>query len=140
MKKTITALALAATMLLAAPATAFATHVDDTKNHGAETSQDTAGEGTQDCRPGPQDHSLVGSWTQYTMADYIVEITARLDARLASGDLDQAGYDLRLAALPGRAKATWDFCDKNDDGLLCVLTTEPSPYYYTLLDNRPFPG
>jgi hypothetical protein len=141
MKKTITALVLAATVLLVAPATAFATHVDDTKDHGFEQSQDEAGFGTEDCRPGPQDHSLVGSWTPYTEDEYVDEIIERsYDPRLDSGEWTQAEYDARILALEGRARATWIFCDKNRDGTLCVLTTEPSPYYYTLLDNRPFRG
>ena len=145
MKKTLTTLVLAATMLLAAPATAFATHVDDEKNHGFDKSKDKAGfvePGSEvDCRPGPQDHSLVGSWTPYTMEDYIAEIIARYyDPRLLSEEWTLTEYLARIAGLEERAEATWTFCDKNRDGFLCVLTTEPSPYYYTLLDNRPFPG
>ena len=146
MKKAITTLTLAAAMLLAAPATAFATHVDDEKNHGFDKSKDKAGfvePGSEvDCRPGPQGHSLVGSWTQYRMEDYIAELTARLDARLLSGELTMTDeeYAARIRAYHEAAEATWTFCDKNRDGFLCVLTTEPSPYYYTLLDNRPFPG
>ena len=75
------------------------------------------------------------------MEDYIEEIIVRYyDPRLLSGEWDEDVYKARIIALQGRAEATWTFCDKNRDGFLCVLTTEPSPYYYTLLDNRPFPG
>ncbi len=139
MKRTITTLALAASMMLLAIPAASATHVDDAKDHGYDESQDTAGANTGDqCRPGAQDNDLVGSWELMTKDEYIADVTLRLDQRLAAGELDQAGYDLRLAALPYRADATWTFCDKNRDGNLCVMKTDPSPYYYTLLDNRPF--
>ncbi len=50
------------------------------------------------------------------------------------------GPDGLLAAIEKSLDATWEFCDKNRDELLCVVTTKISPYYYTLLDNRPFPG
>ena len=118
MKRTITTMALAAIMLVAAAPVAFATHVDD-------TSRDEAGYGTTDCRPGADfdlTHGLIGSWTPITMEEYRAEYQAK------------TGRELPLE----RAEATWDFCDKNRDGILCVLRTDPSPYYWTLLDNRPF--
>jgi hypothetical protein len=120
MKRTITTLALAATMLLTAAPAAFATHVDG-------ESQDTAGHGTTECRPGADTdltNGLIGSWTPITMEEYIAEY------------FDRTGRELPEE----RAQATWDFCDKNRDGTVCVLRTEPSPYYWTLLDNRPFSG
>lgn len=120
MKRAIITLALAATMLLAAAPAALATHVD-------EKSHDTAGYGTTECRPGPgfdRTNGLIGSWTPITMEQFILEY------------FDRTGRELPEE----RAQATWDFCDKNRDGTLCVLRTEPSPYYWTLLDNRPFRG
>jgi hypothetical protein len=113
MKKTITTLALAATVLLAAAPNAFATHEDP--------SQDTAGAGTDVCRPGPTEgHELIGSWVPMTQAEFALEVFGDATPPENFGD------------------ATWAFCDKNRDGTLCVMATVPSPYGYTLLDNRPF--
>ena len=111
-------MALAAAMLLAAAPAAFATHV-------ADTSQDTAGAGTEECRPGAQDNELIEPWLPTDKEAYIDEL-------VAAGRTDDE--DLRK-----RVDATWEFCDKNRDGILCVMRTDPSPYYWTLLDNRPFP-
>lgn len=111
MKRTITTLALAGAMMLLAIPAALATHVDG-------QSQDRAGHGTIDCRPGPQDHDLVGSWTLMT----------------------QEEFEEAVGASAGALDPTWDFCDKNRDGNLCVMKFDEnvSPYSYTLLDNRPF--
>jgi hypothetical protein len=147
MKRTITTMALAAAMLLTAAPAAFATHVDDTKDHGFDESQDTAGAldpgETGECRPGAEDNVLVGSWTLTTKGEYIADVTAVLTQRFEAGyygDLTEAEFQLRLDGIPERADATWTFCDKNRDGNLCVMTTEVSPYHWTLLDNRPFPA
>jgi hypothetical protein len=115
MKKTITTLALAATVLLASSANAFAEHVED-------TSQDKAGAGTDQCRPGPKDNVLISPWVPYTQDEFAREVLG--------DEYPREGF----------ADATWAFCDKNRDGVLCVMATEPSRYSYTLLDNRPFPG
>ena len=120
MKRTITTMVLAAIMLVAAAPAAFATHVED-------KSQDGAGHGTTECRPGADfdlTSGLVGSWTLMSKADFIADF------------IEELGYTPNPLAVD----ATWDFCDKNRDDLLCVLKTDPSPYYYTLLDNRHFPG
>jgi hypothetical protein len=122
MRKTITIVALAGVMMLLAIPTAFA---------NSEHSNDSAGYGTKVCRPGA-DNGLIGSWTPKIMTEYIDDILDRVDPDRTDDDL----Y-LRIVA---SATATWDFCDKNLDGILCVMTTDPSPYYWTLLDNRPFPG
>jgi hypothetical protein len=146
MKRTITTIALAATMLLTAAPAAFATHVDDTIDHGFDESQDTAGAtalGEGECRPGATHQDLVGSWTLTTKAEYIADVTAVLTARFEAGyygELTEADFQLRLDGIPERADATWTFCDKNRDGNLCVMKTNVSPYYWTLLDNRPFPS
>ena len=127
MKRTITTMALAAIMLVAAAAPAFATHIDDEKDHGFDESQDAAGYLTSDCRPGADfdlTNGLIGSWEPITMEEFRAEYFAK------------TGKELPLE----RAEATWDFCDKNRDGTVCVLRTDPSPYSWTLLDNRPFPG
>ena len=116
MKRAITTLALAGVMLLLAIPPALATHEGPPAQ-----SQDTAGAtalGEGECRPGGQHQDLVGSWTLWAQADFEEEY----------------GY------APGRFDATWDFCDKNRDGNLCVMETAISPYRWTLLDNRPFPG
>lgn len=52
---------------------------------------------------------------------------------LVHGTIDTWGELINEAAT-----ATWDFCDKNRDGIACVMRTEPSPYTWTILDNRPF--
>jgi len=138
MKRTITTMALAAIMLVAAAAPAFATHQDK--------SQDGAGHGTTDCRPGADfdlTNGLVSSWEPMTMEEYIVDVTALITERYDAGyygDMTESEFLARLAGIPDRAQATWDFCDKNRDDTLCVLRTDPSPYWYTLLDNRPFKG
>lgn len=121
MKRTITITVLAATMLLAAATAALATHVDD-------TSHDEAGYGTQECRPGA-DNDLIGSWELMNVEDFIAEYLA-----VTGRNLD-----------PERADATWDFCDKNRDGLLCVMKQlfpdgAPGTGSWNLLDNRPFGG
>ena len=119
MKRTITTMVLAAIMLVAAAAPAFATHEDK--------SQDRAGHGTTDCRPGGDfdlTNGRVGAWTLMSKAEFIADFIVEFER-----DPNRQAVD-----------ATWDFCDKNRDDLLCVLKTDPSPYYYTLLDNRPFPG
>lgn len=143
MRRTITTLALAASMLFAAAPAAFATHVFDTQDHGADESQDSAGAGTTECRPGAEDNDLIGSWELMTKAEYIAEVTAVLTERFEAGyygDMTEAEFQLILDGIPDRADATWTFCDKNGDGSVCVMTTEPSPYYWTILDNRPFPS
>ena len=96
----------------------------------SENSNDTAGAGTTECRPGPQDNHLVGGWEPMTRDEYVDDIYEVFDVDLT--DLE------RVERINASADATWAFCDKNLDGTLCVLTTEISPYYYTLLDNRPF--
>jgi hypothetical protein len=110
MKRTIMTLALAGAMMLLAVPAAFA---------NSEYSQDTAGEtelGEGECRPGGTHQDLVGSWTLWAQDEFE----------------ENYGY------APGRFDATWTFCDKNRDGNLCIMITEISPYYWTLLDNRPF--
>ena len=119
MKRTLTTLALAGTMMLLAVPTALATHVDG-------TSQDAAGHGTLDCRPGANNHR-VGSWELMTETDFIAEVLA-----VTGGVVP-----------PERAAEIWEFCDKNRDGFACVMRQtfpEGSPYnvVWTLLDNRPF--
>ena len=151
MKRTITIMALAVAMLLAAAPAAFATHVDDTKDHGIDESQDTAGAtalGEGECRPGATHQDLVGSWTLTTMDEYIGAVTDLVTDRYEDGyytveagyykDLSFEEFQQRLIDISERADATWTFCDKNRDGNLCVMTTEISPYHWTLLDNRPF--
>ncbi len=132
MKRTITTLVLAASMMLLAIPAASATHVDETKDHGYDESQDTAGDGTEQCRPGAQDNDLVGSWTLKTKAQFIADVVNRYG-------IDPEVELERYQRLLNSAQATWDFCDKNRDGFLCVMTfNDVSPYGYTLLDNRPF--
>lgn len=54
--------------------------------------------------------------------------------------MTEAEFQLRLDGIPDSADATRTFCDKNRDGWARVMETEPSPYYWTILDNRPFPS
>jgi hypothetical protein len=132
MRRAITTLALAAAMMLLAIPTAMA---------NSEHSNDTAGSGSEACRPGAQDNDLVGSWALTDKDDYIADVTAVLTARFGAGefgDMGETEFQLLLETIPLRADETWNFCDKNRDGLLCVMTTEVSPYHWTLLDNRPF--
>jgi hypothetical protein len=123
MKRIITTLALSGVLMAVAVPTAFA---------NSEHSNDSAGAGTTECRPGAG-NDLVGSWESMTMDAYIEALADRYGVTIDPEDPD---YQRIVDA----AQGTWDFCDKNLDGLLCVMTTDPSPYYYTLLDNRPFPG
>lgn len=133
MKRTFTTLALAAFMMLLAVPAASA---------NSENSNDEAGAGTTECRPGAQDNDLIGSWELMTKAEYIADVTAVLTERFEAGDfgeMTEAEFQLILDGIPNRADATWLFCDKNRDGWACVMKTDPSPYYWTILDNRPFP-
>lgn len=123
MKRTIITLALAGAMMVLTIPTALA---------NSDNSNDTAGTGTTECRPGA-DNDLIGPWTPMTKDDYIAAVIARVDPN--DPEYDNIVNNL----IPQSADATWDFCDKNEDGVLCVMTTVPSPYYWTLLDNRPFP-
>ncbi len=136
MKRTITTLALAASMLLTAIPPALATH--------EAKSQDTAGYGAEDCRPGATNNDLVGSWELKEQLAFTIEVQVRASARFGTGYYDGTKWDGDLpgllAAIAASLDATWEFCDKNRDGFLCVMITEISPYYYTLLDNRPFRG
>jgi hypothetical protein len=117
MKRTITTMALAATMLLSATPAAFA---------NADQSQGTAGYGTEECRPGA-DNDHVGSWEPMTTEDFIAEV-----------------FDVTGGILPQeRADEIWDFCDKNRDTIACVMRQTfpdgaPHSVVWTLLDNRPF--
>lgn len=136
MKRTITTLALAASMMLLAIPAALATHEGP--------SQDRAGHGETECRPGPQDNDNVGSWELKEQVAFTIEVQDGASARFADGYYDGTRWegDLPglLAAIDASLDATWDFCDKNRDGNLCVMKTEVSKYSYTLLDNRPFRG
>ena len=124
MKRTITTLALAASMMLLAIPAALA---------NSENSNDTAGAGTTECRPGA-DNGRIQPWLPTSMADFVNEVAVNRGIIVEGAIVDQVAYDRLVAG----AQATWDFCDKNRDGILCVMRTDPSPYYYTLLDNRPF--
>ncbi|MEE8375515.1 MAG: hypothetical protein V3S26_04260 [Acidimicrobiia bacterium] len=140
MKRTITTMVLAASMMLLAIPAASATHVDDAKDHGFDESQDTAGADTGDqCRPGPQNNDLVDSWTLMTKGEFIDDVVERYDIIT---DPEDPEFDAeRYQRLLNSAQATWTFCDKNRDLFLCVMTfNDVSPYGYTLLDNRPFRG
>ncbi len=139
MKRTITTLVLAASMMLLAIPAAFATHVD-------ETSHDTAGKGELECRPGAQDNDIIGSWG-ITDKDHFVQdwIDRRIELRgLDVNDPeDQATIEGWRVDLSKRADATWTFCDKNRDGLACVFWQEfpdgaPYSFAWLALDNRPF--
>lgn len=125
MKRTIITLMLAGAMMALTIPTALA---------NSEHSNDSAGytelHENAECRPGPQDNDLVGGWEPMTRDGYVDDIYEVFDV-----DLDDAE---RVERINASADATWAFCDKNLDGTLCVLKTEISPYYYTLLDNRPF--
>ena len=99
----------------------------------SENSNDSAGAGTTECRPGPQDNDLVGGWEPMTRDGYVEDIYSTFGI-----DPDDPENADRVERINASADATWAFCDKNLDGTLCVLKTEISPYYYTLLDNRPF--
>jgi len=132
MKRVITILALAASMMLMAVPAGLA---------NSEHSRDTAGAGSTECRPGATDNDLIGSWELMTKAEYIADVTAVLTERFDAGyygDMTEEEFQLRLDGIPDRADATWAFCDKNRDGWACVMKTDPSPYYWTILDNRPF--
>jgi hypothetical protein len=121
MKRTIITLMLAGAMMALTIPAALA---------NSENSNGTAGAGTTECRPGPQDNDLVGGWEQMTRDEYVQDIYEVFDVDLSDAE--------RVKRINDSADATWAFCDKNLDGTLCVLKTEISPYYYTLLDNRPF--
>lgn len=116
MKRTITTLALAGAMMLLAIPAASATHVED-------TSQDTAGAGTDECRPGA-DNDINGPWEPMTVDEFILEFFNVKDTELD----------------PERADAIWKFCDKNRDGIACVMrqTLPDGSVFWILLDNRPF--
>jgi hypothetical protein len=98
----------------------------------SENSKSTAGAGTTECRPGAEGNDLVGGWETIDKESCIAEL-------IASVPIDHPDYyNIVNIYIPRSADATWTFCDKNLDGTLCVLRTEPSPYSYLLLDNRPF--
>jgi hypothetical protein len=117
-------------MLLAIPAASA----------NSENSNDSAGFDTEQCRPGAQNNDLIGSWELMDKDAYIADVTSVLTERYLAGDMSETEYNDRLASIPERADATWTFCDKNRDGFACVMKTDPSPYYWTILDNRPFPS
>ncbi len=135
MKRTITTMVLAASMMLLAIPAASATHVEG-------TSQDTAGADTEKCRPGATHQDLVGSWEIKEQGTFTQEVQDRVELRWGTGYYVgtkwEKDLDGLLLAVAASLEATWEFCDKNRDDLLCVMTTDISPYYYTLLDNRPF--
>jgi hypothetical protein len=128
MRRTIITLMLAGTMMALTIPAALA---------NSENSKSTAGAGTTECRPGAVGNELIGGWEPTLLQDYIDE---RTDNFLANGTdgLTHAEIDAIVDAIRQSSEATWAFCDKNLDGTLCVLRTDPSPYYYLLLDNRPF--
>jgi len=133
MKRTTTTLALAASMMLLAIPVAFA---------NSENSNDTAGAGATECRPGA-DNGLIQPWLPISEHDFVQEIAERNGWIVEGGDIDNEldvipEFRADLDRVKANAGRTWDFCDKNLDGTLCVMRTDPSPYYYTLLDNRPF--
>jgi hypothetical protein len=133
-RKPITTLAVAASMVLLAMPAAFA---------NSDNSNDVAGAGTTECRPGAENNDLISSWELMDKAEYIADVTAVLTERFETGyygDMTEAEFDELLGSIPDRADATWTFCDKNRDGFTCVMNTDPSPYYWTILDNRPFPS
>ncbi len=138
MKRTITTLALAASMMLLAIPAALAEHVDG-------TSKDTAGAYTgDDCRPGAG-NDLIGSWGLTDQAGFVGDwIQHRIDVREERGEtVSQATIDFWMVDLSERAVATWDFCDKNRDELVCVFWQEfpdgaPYSFAWLALDNRPF--
>jgi hypothetical protein len=123
MRRTITTLALAAAMLLLSVPAAVATH--------GENSQDTAGAGTLECRPGA-DNDIVHPWLLTDMDGFVDEIA----------DLRGITDPDALEDLRNGVQATWDFCDKNRDGYLCVMryTFMNGGLSWNLLDNRPFGG
>ena len=122
MRKTIIALALAGAMMVLTIPAAVA---------NSENSKSTAGAGTTECRPGA-DNDLIGGWETIQKQDYIDEVVATIDP-------NRDDYEFIVnVAIPASADATWAFCDKNLDQTLCVMRTDPSPYGWTLLDNRPF--
>ena len=104
----------------------------------SENSTSTAGAGTTECRPGPQDNDLVSGWGTMTQEMYETERIEYFLANRTDGLTPEEIAYIVDTYIPETSQATWDFCDKNLDGTLCVLRTEISPYYYTLLDNRPF--
>lgn len=123
MKKMTFTVALAAALMVLAIPTALA---------NSDHSKGTAGAGTDTCRPGAVGNELIGGWETIEMDDYIAELIARVPD-------NHPDYENIVGVLiPQSAQRTWDFCDKNLDGVLCVLRTDPSPYSYMLLDNRPF--
>ncbi len=137
MKRTITTLALAASLMLLAIPAALAEHVDG-------TSKDKAGAGSDECRPGA-DNDLIGSWGITDQAGFVQDwIDHRIDVREERGEtVDQATIDGWRVDLSRRAVATWTFCDKNRDGLACVFWQEfpdgaPYSFAWLALDNRPF--
>jgi hypothetical protein len=129
MKRTITILALAGVMMLLAIPAAFA---------NSDHSNDTAGAGTDVCRPGA-DNGLIQPWLPIDMEGFVAEVAEHRGIIIDPLDPLFDASDPDYVRLLNGAQATWDFCDKNRDGTLCVMRTDPSPYYYTLLDNRPFP-
>ncbi|MGI9585946.1 MAG: hypothetical protein ACR2N7_10190 [Acidimicrobiia bacterium] len=123
MKRTILALMLVGAMMAMTIPAAVA---------NSENSKSTAGAGTTDCHPGPKSNKNIGGWEA-------MEISAYMEELIATVPLDHPAYDYIVnVAIPQSAQATWDFCDKNLDGTLCVMRTDPSPYSHLLLDNRPF--
>ena len=131
MKRTNTILALAGAMMLLAIPAAFA---------NSENSNDTAGAGTTECRPGA-DNGRIQPWLPTDKDGFVTEVAEARGYIVVGGDInnpDDIIDAVALERLQAGAQATWDFCDKNRDGILCVMRTDPSPYYYTLLDNRPF--
>ena len=138
MKRTITTLALAASMMLLAIPAALAEHVDG-------TSKDKAGAGSDDCRPGA-DNDLIGSWGITDQAGFVQDwIQHRIDLLDERGQPEptEATIDGWRVDLSERAVIVWAFCDKNRDGLACVFWQEfpdgaPYSFSWLALDNRPF--
>lgn len=123
MKRVLTTLTLAVAMMVVAIPAAAANSVN---------SNDTAGAGTEDCRPGPKGNDLISGWEPIEKIEYINEVIATVPT-------DHPEYDYIVnVVIPNSADATWEFCDKNRDETLCVMRTVPSPYGWLLLDNRPF--
>jgi hypothetical protein len=132
MKRTIITLMLAGAMMALTIPTALANSEYSNDSAGYTDTYEDA-----ECRPAAS-NDLVSGWETMTQEMYEAERIDYFMANRAAGLSDEEIAYWVETYIPETSDATWAFCDKNLDGTLCVLRTEISPYYYTLLDNRPF--
>lgn len=117
MKKTITILGLAVTMLVLTVLPAFA----------GDGEAPAAG-----CQPGA-DNGIIEEWQMLSLVEYAMLLW-----------LEGSAPDYESALQ--RATATYNFCDHNGDGYTCVMEqnlpndSNGSSHWFLIEDNHPFGG